>query len=191
MHVGRSSKEKIFQVKSTLFRAILCIPGHSTGGCQTKQSITQIRSPQNPSRSPRAKAAVATSDASSGLPSRRLPRRERPVVPQHVVVALGDGDRGALEEVLLPPLGLPAATAALLFLLLLRVVLLLCPAEETCTGKGYRRRPKASGPMKIATKGTKGRRRRRRRPLENFALRALKASKKLKIFSACGERAPL
>ena len=98
---------EFIQVKTTLFRAILCIPGHSTGGCQTKQSITQIRSPQYPSRSPRAKAAVATSCTSSGLPSRRLPRRERPVVPQHVVVALGDGDRGALEEVLLPPLGLP------------------------------------------------------------------------------------
>ena len=51
-------------------------------------------------------------------------RRERAVVPEHVVVALGDRDRGALEEVLLPALRLPAAAAALLLLLLLRVVLL-------------------------------------------------------------------
>jgi len=104
------------------------ISRHSTGGSQTKQSITQIRPPQNPSRSPRAKAAVATSDASSsGLLSRCLPRRECPVVPQHVVVALGDGDRDALEEVLLPPLGLPAATAALLLLLLLTAPNLTAP----------------------------------------------------------------
>ena len=55
----------------------VCIPGHSTGGSQTKQSITQVqvRSPQNLSRSPRSKAAVVTSDVLSGLPSRCLTRR--------------------------------------------------------------------------------------------------------------------
>ena len=45
------TRVNLFQVKTTLFRASLCIPGHSTGGSQTKQSITQVRSPQNPPQS--------------------------------------------------------------------------------------------------------------------------------------------
>ena len=74
------------------------------------------KSPPSPITLPKPAGNGRVADVNSTLAVQRLrsssARRERAVVPEHVVVALGDRDRGALEEVLLPALRLPAAAAA-------------------------------------------------------------------------------